>query len=137
MGKKRLILQLFTTFFKIGLFTFGGGYAMIPVIDSECVEKRKWLTSDDLMSITAIAESTPGPVAINCATSTGYRLAGFLGAASATFGVVLPSFIIIFPVCRVADACRGSRDKFSGCGFFLRLPRTYFGLCRLRRIPDS
>ncbi len=96
MGKKRLILQLFTTFFKIGLFTFGGGYAMIPVIDSECVEKRKWLTSDDLMSITAIAESTPGPVAINCATSTGYRLAGFLGAASATFGVVLPSFIIIF-----------------------------------------
>ena len=96
MGKKRLIFQLFTTFFKIGLFTFGGGYAMIPVIDSECVEKRKWLTSDELMSMTAIAESTPGPIAINCATATGYRLAGLWGAFSATFGVVLPSFVIIF-----------------------------------------
>ncbi len=87
--------SLFTTFFKIGAFTFGGGYAMIPLIQREIVEKHKWLDEDDIMSVIAISESTPGPVAINMATFVGYRTAGVLGSAMATIGVVLPSFVII------------------------------------------
>ena len=87
--------QLFVTFFKIGAFTFGGGYAMIPIIQKEAVEKRNWVTDDDILEIIAIAESTPGPIAINSATFVGYRTCGVLGAACATFGVVLPSFVVI------------------------------------------
>ena len=86
---------LFCTFFKIGAFTFGGGYAMIPLIQKEAVEKKGWVTDDDILEIIAIAESTPGPIAINSATFVGYRTCGFWGAACATFGVVLPSFVII------------------------------------------
>lgn len=89
------IFKLFVSFFKIGLFTFGGGYAMIPFIQSEAVEKHKWISDDDILDILAIAESTPGPIAINSATFIGNKLAGFWGAATATFGVVLPSFLII------------------------------------------
>ena len=77
------LLQLFLTFFKIGGFTFGGGHAMIPLIQRETVENRKWVTDDDILEIIAIAESTPGPVAINAATFVGYRTAGFWGAAAA------------------------------------------------------
>lgn len=91
-----LLLQLFLTFFKIGLFTFGGGYAMISIIEDACVEKKKWITHDDMMNITVIAESTPGPVAINCATFVGYKQKGVLGAAIATLGMALPSLIIIY-----------------------------------------
>lgn len=87
--------ELFFTFMKIGVFTFGGGYAMIPLIDRECSEKREWITSDELSEVTAVAESTPGPIAINCATFIGIRKAGFLGAVLATLGVILPSFAII------------------------------------------
>ena len=94
-SKMKRILTLFLTFFKIGLFTFGGGYAMIPFIQREIVEKHGWITDDDILDIFAIAESTPGPIAINSATFVGWRVAGFLGAACATFGVVLPSFVII------------------------------------------
>ena len=90
--------QLFLTFFKIGGFTFGGGHAMIPLIQRETVENKKWITDDDILEIIAIAESTPGPVAINSATFVGYRTAGFFGAAAATFGVVLPSFVIILVI---------------------------------------
>ena len=90
--------QLFFTFFKIGAFTFGGGYAMIPLIQKETVENHGWITDDDILEIMAIAESTPGPVAINAATFVGYRTSGFLGAACATFGVVLPSFAIILAI---------------------------------------
>lgn len=89
------ILQLFWAFFKIGAFTFGGGYAMIPLIQREIVENKKWITDDEILEIIAIAESTPGPIAINTATFVGYRVAGFFGAMFATLGVVLPSFIII------------------------------------------
>jgi len=96
-------LEAFWTFFKIGLFTFGGGYAMIGIIEGECVEKRKWITSDELSMVTAIAESTPGPIAINCATYTGYRVAGILGSVAATLGVVLPSFIIIYLISLFLD----------------------------------
>ena len=81
---------------KIGLFTFGGGYAMIALIDSECVQKRKWLTHDELMDITVIAESTPGPIAINCATYVGWQQAKITGAVLSTIGIVLPSFAVIY-----------------------------------------
>ncbi|MGN0635547.1 MAG: chromate transporter [Acutalibacteraceae bacterium] len=94
-SKKRRIWLLFLTFFKIGAFTFGGGYAMIPLISKEVVETHKWITDDDILEIVAIAESTPGPIAINSATFVGFRVAGFWGAFAATLGVVLPSFVII------------------------------------------
>ena len=94
-GTARPILPLFLTFLKIGAFTFGGGYAMIPIIQREIAERRKWLTDDDILDIIAVSESTPGPIAINSATFVGYRVAGFWGAFFSTFAVVLPSFIII------------------------------------------
>ena len=97
-SKMKRILTLFLTFFKIGAFTFGGGYAMIPLIQREIVEKHGWMTDEDILDIFAIAESTPGPIAINSATFVGWRVAGFFGAALATFGVVLPSFVIILAI---------------------------------------
>ena len=93
--------QVFTAFFKIGAFTFGGGLAMIPLIQKEAVENHNWVTDEDILEIVAIAESTPGPIAINSATFVGYRTAGVLGAACATFGVVLPSFCIILAIASV------------------------------------
>ena len=90
------ILDLFYTFFKIGLFTFGGGYAMISTIRETIVEKKQWITDDELMQIITIAESTPGPIAINMATYIGYKKGKALGSVMATLGVVLPSFIIIY-----------------------------------------
>lgn len=94
--KKCILLDLLLTFMKIGLFTFGGGYAMISIIENNCVEKKQWITHDDMMNITVIAESTPGPIAINCATYVGCRQAGFSGAVAATLGIVLPSFAVIY-----------------------------------------
>ena len=91
-----ILLDLFLTFAKIGLFTFGGGYAMISLIENACVEKKQWITHDDMMNVTVIAESTPGPIAINCATFVGYKQKGLIGAMAATVGMVLPSFCIIF-----------------------------------------
>jgi len=91
-----LLLDLFLCFSKIGLFTFGGGYAMIALIENACVEEKKWITHDEMMNVTVIAESTPGPIAINCATFVGYKQKGLLGAIAATIGVVLPSFVIIY-----------------------------------------
>ena len=92
---KNKLLNLFLTFFRIGLFTFGGGYAMIPLIQRETVENHKWISDDDILEVIAIAESTPGPIAINSATFIGYKVAGVWGSFFATLGVVLPSFIII------------------------------------------
>ena len=91
-----LLPDLFLTFAKIGLFTFGGGYAMISMIENYCVEQKKWITHDELMDVAVIAESTPGPIAINCATFTGYKKAGFTGAVAATLGIVAPSFSVIY-----------------------------------------
>ncbi|MCR5684336.1 MAG: chromate transporter, partial [Lachnospiraceae bacterium] len=99
-----MILTIFLTFAKIGLFTFGGGYAMISIIENICVEKKKWITHDEMMNITVIAESTPGPIAINCATYVGYKQKGIWGAIAATFGVVLPSFIIIYLISIFLDS---------------------------------
>lgn len=98
-----MILTLFLTFAKIGLFTFGGGYAMIPLIENICVEKKKWISHEEMMNVTVIAESTPGPIAINCATFVGYKQKGFLGAIAATLGVVLPSFVVISLIAAFLD----------------------------------
>ena len=104
MQKFRTCLKLFLVMFKIGLFTFGGGYAMISLLESEFVAKRKWLESDEFLNVVAIAESTPGPVAINAATYVGYKLAGFWGSLTATVAVALPSFSIIFLISLFFDA---------------------------------
>ena len=98
-----LLLDLFLTFAKVGLFTFGGGYAMLALIENTCVEKKQWITHDEMMNITVVAESTPGPIAINCATYVGYKQKGFVGALSATIGMILPSFCIIFAVSKFLD----------------------------------
>lgn len=91
-------INLFWTWFVIGITTFGGGYAMIAIIQNRIVDKKQWITNDDLTKIIAIAESTPGPIAINSATYVGYKLLGVLGSVCATLGVVLPSFTIIFVI---------------------------------------
>ena len=99
--KLKRIMSLFVTFFKIGAFTFGGGYAMIPIIQQEVADKKKWISTQDILDVVAIAESTPGPIAINSATFVGYKVAGFWGAFAATLGVVLPSFVIILLIAAV------------------------------------
>lgn len=98
-----ILLELFLTFARIGLFTFGGGYAMVSLIENTCVEKKRWITHDDMMNVMVIAESTPGPIAINCSTFVGYRQRGFAGAVAATFGMVLPSFLIIYFISMFLD----------------------------------
>jgi len=97
-NKLGLLWRIFFTFFKIGAFTFGGGYAMVPLIQREASEKQGWVTDEDILDIVAIAESTPGPIAINSATFVGYRACGVLGSVAATLGVVLPSFMIILAI---------------------------------------
>lgn len=92
------ILILFLTFLKVGAFTFGGGYAMIPIIQKEVVEKRKWATNSDVLDILAISESTPGPISVNAATYIGFKVAGFWGSFFATLGLVIPSFAIILAI---------------------------------------
>ena len=96
MKKLKNLLKLFWTMFKIGLFTFGGGYAMVAVIERELVEKKNFISQEEFLDLIAIAESTPGPIAVNSATYIGYKFGGVLGSFFATLGVVLPSFIIIF-----------------------------------------
>ena len=99
----RLLLDLFLVFAKIGAFTFGGGYAMLSVISDNCVEKKQWITAEDMMNITVIAETTPGPISVNCATFTGYRKAGIPGAIAATLGLVTPAFLIIYLISLFLD----------------------------------
>ena len=98
-----ILLKLFLTFMKIGLFAFGGGHAMIPLIEHTCVEKKKWITHDEMMNLTIIAESTPGPISINCATYVGFKQKGLLGAIIATIGMVIPSLVIIFIISLFLD----------------------------------
>jgi chromate transporter len=90
-----ILPDLFLTFAKVGLFTFGGGYAMISLIEDTCVRKKQWITHEDMMNVAVIAESTPGPIAINCATFVGYKQKGLPGAVMATLGMILPSFLVI------------------------------------------
>lgn len=102
MGDSKLS-QLFLTFLKIGAFTFGGGYAMIPLIEKEVVTNKNWITQKDVSDIIAIAETTPGPIAINAATFVGYKVKGVKGALAATIGVILPSFFIIVLISTFLD----------------------------------
>ena len=90
------VLKLFLTFLKVGAFTFGGGYAMIPIIQKETVERRKWVNNNDILDILAISESTPGPISVNAATYIGFKVAGFWGSFFATLGLAIPSFVIIY-----------------------------------------
>lgn len=109
--------QLFATFFKIGAFTFGGGYAMIPLIQREVSEKRKWITDEEILEVVAIAESTPGPIAVNSATFVGYKVCGFWGSFACTLGVVLPSFLIILAISGILDLVKdfkGVKYAFMG-----------------------
>ena len=105
----RELLTIILTFLKIGAFTFGGGYAMIPLIQKEAVERHGWVTDEDILDIVAIAESTPGPIAINAATFVGYQSRGFAGAVAATLGVVLPSFVTIFVIFHILQAFRDAK----------------------------
>ena len=104
MEKIKGYLSLFLTMLKIGLFTFGGGYAMIALLENEFVEKKKWLEKDEFLDVAAIAESTPGPIAINAATYIGYKNAGIIGSMMATLGICIPSFVIIYAISLFFDA---------------------------------
>ncbi len=104
MNKLKTLLNLFFTTFKIGLFTFGGGYAMIAILENEFVERKKWIDEEDFYNILAIAESTPGPIAINSSTYIGYKIAGVIGSVVATIAMCLPSFIIIYLISLFFDA---------------------------------
>lgn len=96
--KTKTLFSLFLSFLKIGAFTFGGGYAMIALLENEFVEKKKWIETDEFLDMTALSESTPGPVAINSATYIGYKTAGAAGSVVATLAVVIPSFVIIYVI---------------------------------------
>ncbi len=109
--------QLFLTFFKVGAFTFGGGYAMIAILEEELIAKKKWITEQDMLDMLVIAESTPGVIAVNTATSVGYKVRGVVGALVATLGVVLPSFAIIFALSFAINAFKDNvwyKAAFSG-----------------------
>ena len=103
MRDKKLLWELFHVFFRIGLFTFGGGYAMISVIEDACVDRRGWITQEQMDDLVVVAESTPGPIAINCATFVGRSRAGLAGALCATAGMVLPSFLVILAISKLLD----------------------------------
>ncbi len=90
-----MLFNLFTTFFKIGLFTFGGGYAMIPMIERDVVDNNKWLTKEEFIEMLAIVQSLPGPISVNTALFIGYRVKGFSGALMSVLGIIIPSFLII------------------------------------------
>ena len=104
MKQTKGYLSLFLTMLKIGLFTFGGGYAMIALLENEFVEKKKWLEKDEFLDVAAIAESTPGPIAINAATYIGYKNAGMIGSIIATLGICIPSFVIVYAISLFFDA---------------------------------
>ena len=104
MRKIKGYLSLFLTMLKIGLFTFGGGYAMIALLENEFVAKKKWLGKDEFLDVAAIAESTPGPIAINAATYIGYKNSGIIGSIIATLGICIPSFVIIYAISLFFDA---------------------------------
>ena len=139
-NRLRLCRTLFFTFFRIGLFTFGGGYAMLPLIEDICVQRRRWITREQMLQITVIAESTPGPVAINCATYVGYHQAGLWGAAAATLGVVLPSFGIILAISLCLDRVRQIRaiaSAFRGIQAAVALLIARAGLRMWKQLPKK
>ena len=128
-------LDLFLTFMKIGAFTFGGGYAMIPLIQREIVEEKKWISENDLLDMIAIAESTPGPIAINSATFVGHHVSGFWGAFCATLGVILPSFAIIAAISYVLqqfERLRAVKYAFMGirAGVLALILKAFWNMAR-------
>ena len=128
-------LSLFLTFMKIGAFTFGGGYAMIPLIQREVVEEKKWINESELMDMIAIAESTPGPIAINSATFVGHHVGGFRGAFCATLGVILPSFAIIAAISYVLqqfERLRAVKYAFMGirAGVLALILKAFWNMAR-------
>ena len=140
MKKSKLLWQLFSVFFKIGLFTFGGGYAMISIIEDACVDRRGWITKEEMDELVVVAESTPGPIAINCATFVGARQGGFPGAAVATLGMVLPSFLVIFAISRFLDRfleIRAVASAFKGVKLAVGVLVLDAGLRMLRRMPKK
>ncbi len=133
-----MLLQLFWTFFKIGLFTFGGGYAMIATVREAVVQQKKWLTEEEFLQMITIAESTPGPIAINMATYVGFKQRGVLGSVFTTLGVVLPSMLIIFTISLFLDAFMTNRFvkyAFNGiqCAVTFLIIRAGWGL--LKKVP--
>ncbi len=144
MEKLKMCLKLFAIMLKIGLFTFGGGYAMVTLLENEFVTKRKWLESDEFVNIVAIAESTPGPIAINSATYVGYKMAGAIGSLAATLAVCIPSFVIIYLISLFFDAfmqleyvayafegiqaCVIFLILSAGVRMFIKLPKTVFNI---------
>lgn len=134
------MFELFSTFFRIGLFTFGGGYAMIALIEDICVERKKWITHDEMVRITVIAESTPGPIAINCATFVGMKQKGFWGAVAATVGVVVPSFLIIYGISVFLDdllVIPVIANAFRGIKLAVGLLIVQAGLNMLKKMPKK
>lgn len=95
------IVKIFLTFFKIGIFTIGGGLSMIPMIHDEFVNKQKWMNEEDITDVLALSQALPGVIAVNAATFVGYKIAGTWGSCIATLGVIMPSFIIIFVIIQV------------------------------------
>ncbi len=129
------LLPLFVSFLKIGAFTFGGGYAMIPLIQKEAADRHKWMTDEEIMEIVAIAESTPGPIAVNAATFTGCHAAGVPGAVLATIGVVMPAFLVIAAVSSALTLVSGNqwvKWAFSGvrAGVLALIVKSLFGMYR-------
>ena len=104
MKKAMELAALFWTMLKIGLFTFGGGYAMINLLDHEFVERKRWIDGEEFVDLVAVAESTPGPIAINCATFIGYKSAGLSGAIFATLGMCVPSLTVIYLISLFFDS---------------------------------
>lgn len=143
----RLLADLFWSFMKIGLFTFGGGYAMIPLIERICVDEKNWISHEEMMDITVVAESTPGPIAVNCATYAGLKKKGLPGAVAATVGVIFPSFCILLlisfffdrflEIAWVASAFRGIRIAVgilivdAACRMIRKAPKKPVTICIL------
>lgn len=134
--KLALALNLFLSYFKIGLFTFGGGYAMIALIDREFVQKKKWINEVELYEIIAVAESTPGPIAINCATFVGYKILGFWGSFLSTVAVCIPSFVIIYLIAIFYDAFMSLKvvaNAFEGIKVGIALMITSAGISMIKK----
>ncbi|MBQ6420500.1 MAG: chromate transporter [Clostridia bacterium] len=134
------LFELFLTFAKIGSFTFGGGYAMLSLIEDACVQKKAWITHDDMLNLTVVAESTPGPIAVNCATFVGYKRRGVFGAAVATFGMILPSFAIILLISAFFDrflAIRWVAGAFQGVKAAVGILIVNAALTLFRKMPKT
>ena len=105
---------IFASFFKIGLFTFGGGYAMLPLIEQELIAKRGWIEHKEFLDLLTLAQSVPGPIAINTSVFVGYKMRGLKGAVAALLGSVLPSFVIILAIALMFADIRGGTDRCAG-----------------------